>query len=79
MNLEEIEAFYLDAFNKGQEILKMILNNRDAYIEAKSVNPFWSELTFKMQEFNHHAMRMASTIKFGLKETLHLSSRRQLE
>lgn len=79
MNLEEIEKFYAEAFNKGQEILKMILDNREAYIEAKRLNPWWSELTFKMQEFNHHAMRMKSTIKYGLNQTLHLPNRRQLE
>lgn len=79
MNLEEIEAFYAEAFDKGQEILRMVLDNRDAYIEAKRINPFWSELTLKMAEFNHHAMRMKSTIQFQLKQTLYLGNRRQLE
>ena len=59
----EIRDFYYHSFNVGQEILKSILDDRDAYISAKAENPAWSSFTLEMSIFNNQALRMLSIMK----------------
>ena len=68
MTMDEIRDFYFNSFHVGQEILRSILDDRDAYIEAKAENPAWSQFTLEMGIFNNQAMRMLSIMKhsFGI-------------
>lgn len=61
--IEAITEFYQNALNVGSSILRSILNERDAYIAAKKLNPRWSEITLEMATFNNQALRMLSICK----------------
>jgi hypothetical protein len=63
--MEEILDFYHRAFHTGQEILRSVLDDREAYIRAKEENPAWSDFTLEMGIFNNQAMRMVSIMKYS--------------
>ena len=63
MNIEEIKDFYEDTWKKGQDILRMILDDKDQYIKMKAENEKWSELTLEMSIMNNQAFRLYSIMK----------------
>lgn len=72
-SIEYIGAFYQNAFTIGSNILRSILNDRDAYINAKRLNPKWSDLTLEMATFNNQALRMHSICKHTFGTTLQIN------
>jgi hypothetical protein len=62
-SINQITAFYENAFRVGSDILRSILNDRETYIKAKTENPRWSDLTLEMANFSNQALRMLSICK----------------
>jgi hypothetical protein len=62
-SIDEIQNFYKNCFETGKFILSFILSDKEKYIQAKTENNIWSELTANMAIFNNEAFRMYAIIK----------------
>lgn len=79
MDIIEIMKFYEKSFQQGQEVLRLILDDKENYIELKKRDPKWSELTLEMCKFNNQAFRLYSIMKHTFvneKDPIPLSTRR---
>jgi|DEB0MinimDraft_6_1074348.scaffolds.fasta_scaffold14708_2 hypothetical protein len=73
MNIEEVIKFYENTWKEGQSILRLILDDKEQYIELKRQNPKWSELTLEMANLNNQAHRLCSIMKYTfLNSTSHM-------
>lgn len=68
MHLEEVIAFFQNAMDESGRIVRLILDDREAYIEAKKNNPRWSDLTLELSKFQNQSLVCLSFFKYGFKE-----------
>lgn len=68
MLLQETVDFFQNAMDESGLILRSILDDKEAYIEAKKNNPRWSDLTLELSKFQQQALVCLSFFKYGMKE-----------
>ena len=71
MNVQEIMEFYENTWKQGQDILRLILDDKEQYIKNQNnqLDPSiqsgitWSDLTLLMSKLNNQAWRLYAIIK----------------
>lgn len=68
MNQDEVVDFFTNCREESARIIRMFLDDKEAYIEAKRKNPAWSALTLELSIFNQQSQKLASIFKYSFKE-----------
>ena len=71
MNVQEIMEFYENTWKQGQDILRLILDDKEQYIknQKNQLDPSiengltWSDLTLLMSKLNNQAWRLYAIMK----------------
>ena len=63
MNIQEVMEFYENTWKQGQDILRLILDDKEQYIKLKAQDKKWSDLTLEMSKLNNQAFRLYSIMK----------------
>ena len=68
MNVDEVVDFFTKCRDESGRIARMILDDKEGYIEAKRKNPAWSALTLELSIFQQQSQKLLSIFKYSFKE-----------